>query len=67
MRCPAMRIKMERPVFASAPMPKKAASKAAATGIETGKEAESEEVKISMIRPSVKGTDRETAEDTASY
>ena len=48
-------------------MPKKAASNAAATGIETGKEAESEEVKISMIRPSVKGTDRETAEDTASY
>lgn len=41
--------------------------RAAATGRETGKVDVEGEVKRSMIRPSVKGTERETADETVSY
>ena len=62
-----MRMRMLRPVFAAAPMANMAANAAAATGRETGKEADPGEVNISMIRPKVKGTESETAEETVSW
>ena len=64
--CPAMRMRMLRPVLAKAPIAKMVARAAAATGRETGKEAEPGEVKRSMMRPKVNGTERDTAEETAS-
>lgn len=61
--CPAIRIRMLRPVFAAAPIAKIPASIAAAVGTDTGRFEVSGEVKKSIIRPSVKGTDRETADE----
>lgn len=54
-------------MLAAAPMAKMAPSIAAATGTETGRLVDSGEVKRSMIRPRVNGTDKDTADDTASY
>lgn len=54
-------------MLAAAPIAKMAPSIAAATGTETGRLVDSGEVKRSMIRPRVNGTDKDTADDTASY
>lgn len=61
---PAIRISMLLPVFAAAPMANIPASIAAAVGTDTGKSEVEGEVKKSMMRPSVKGTESETAEET---
>lgn len=63
---PAILMRMLLPVFAAAPIANMEAKIAAAVGTDTGKVEVSGEVKKSIIRPSVKGTERETAEEMVS-
>jgi hypothetical protein len=59
-------MRMVLPMLAAAPMAKKRARIAAAAGMERGSVADSELENRSMMRPIVKGIDRDTAEDTNS-